>query len=82
MRNNPRVRDYMKHNRRTVINKTEVTDVRKELIQELYKVMDRNKAPQCVINAIYQNHMEVDLFDKDGNCIRWAVPVYSKKEED
>lgn len=80
MRVNPRVREQMKHNRRTVINNTTVTEVRKELVQELYKVMDRNKATESHINFIHENYLEVDLFATDGQCIAWAVPVYSKKE--
>ena len=79
MRNNPRVREEIKHNRRTVINNTNVTEVRPELVQELYKVMDKNRAKECHINAIYQNHMEVDLFTATGNCIAYAVPVYIKE---
>jgi hypothetical protein len=77
---NPRVRQYMKRNRRTVINNTNVLNVRSGLIQQLYKVMDRNKATECHINVMYQNYMEVDLFDKDGNCVRCTVPVYSKED--
>lgn len=75
------VREYMKHNRRTVINNTETYDIRQDLVQAVNKVMDRRKASECHINFVHENYVEVDLFDKAGNCIAWAVPVYSKKED-
>lgn len=81
MRINPKVRDHMRRNRRTVINNTDITEVRAELIQELYKVMDRRKAKECHINLVHEDYMEVDLFTAAGQCIAWAVPVHSKKED-
>lgn len=75
------VRKYMKHNRRTVINNTDVTKVRPSLIKELYKVMDRKKATECHINMVHSNYLEVDLFAANGECVGYAIPVYSKKED-
>lgn len=75
------VREYMKHSRRTIINNTTVFEVRENLLKALYKTMDRRKAKECYINLIHDNYMEVDLFAANGECVGWAIPVYSKKED-
>ena len=75
------VRKYMKHNRRTVINHTDATNVAPRLIKELYKVMDRRQAKECHINFVHENYLEVDLFAANGECVGYAIPVYSKKED-
>ena len=74
------VREYMKHNRRTVINNTDVTSVTPSLIKELYKVMDRKKATECYINMALSNYLEVDLFAANGECVGYAIPVYGKED--
>ena len=66
--------------RRTVINNTGI-EVREDLMKALYKVMDRRKATESCINFVHENYLEVDMFNAAGECVGWAVPVYSKKEK-
>lgn len=75
------VREYMKHNRRTVINNTSTQVAGEALLKKIYRVMDRMKANECYINMLETDrYAELDLF-YHGKLISWAVPVSVRKED-
>ena len=65
--------------RKAIVNASETGMIAKELINQMYKVMDKHGADSCVVTTATDDYAEVDLFN-GKECIKYVVSIVVDKE--